>query len=331
MPNKTLPVSLDDINEAHNRIRPHIHRTPVLTSETFNRTFGGPGRKFYFKAENFQKTGSFKARGALNAVLLLGQANKIVKGVTTDSSGNHGQALAWAARMSGLKCNVITPRDTPSIKIQSIKGYGADVTLCEPTPTSREETCKRIAEENNFEYIPSSDAYDIIAGQGTIALEFLEEVPELDAILVPASKGGMVSGIAIAAKSIKPDIKVFVVEPEGKDLEKCLRAGERLWPNPPQFVDTIADGIRIQQLGHLTWSIILDMAEKEVFTATNDEIIQGMTFAFQRMKVVIEGASGAAVASAMSDRLRKMDASIKHVGVILCGGNVDINNLPWYK
>ncbi|XP_060590782.1 probable serine racemase isoform X2 [Ruditapes philippinarum] len=328
MPVDTFPVTIKDIIDAHNRIRPHIHRTPVLTSETFDREYGA-GKKFYFKAENLQKTGSFKVRGALNAIFKLEGSKDQIKGVTADSSGNHGLALAWVAKMRGLKCTIVTPKDTPVVKIRAIKSYGADVILCEPTLTSREETSKRFAEENNYEIIPSADHYDIIAGQGSIALEFLEDVPNLDAILIPASKGGMTAGIAIAAKAIKPSIKIFVVEPDGKELEKCLRAGTRLWPNPPCFVNTLAEGIKIQQLGHLTWPIILGLAEKEVFTATNDDIIKGMKFVFERMKVVIEGASGAAIAAAMSTRLREMSSDLENVGVILCGGNVDLDNLPW--
>lgn len=166
--------------------------------------------------------------------------------------------------------------------------------------------------------------------QGTIALELLEQVPDLDAILVSASGGGMISGIAIAAKSIKKDIKVFMVEPEGKMAEQCLRSGQRLWPNPPKFLNTIADGIILQQLGHLTFPIICDLIEKDVFTVGNEDMIRGMKFVFQHMKLVIEAAAGAAVAAAMSDKLRKMDPMMKNIGIILCGGNIDINKLPWY-
>ncbi|KAH3883199.1 hypothetical protein DPMN_007153, partial [Dreissena polymorpha] len=165
---------------------------------------------------------------------------------------------------------------------------------------------------------------------GTIAVEFLEQIPQLDAILVPTSGGGMVAGIAVAAKSIKPDIRVFIVEPNGKDVERSLVAGERLWPNPPRVLDTIADGIRLQQLGHVTWPIIQEVVDKQVFTVNNEQIIDGMKFAFERMKLVVEAASGAGVAAAMSERMHNMDASICHVGVILCGGNTDIEHLPWY-
>ncbi|XP_056006223.1 serine racemase-like [Ostrea edulis] len=193
----------------------------------------------------------------------------------------------------------------------------------------RQATCDRVSKERNFTIVPSSDDYDVIAGQGTIAVEFLKQVPDLDAILVPVSGGGMISGIAIAAKAINPDIKVFMVEPEGKMCEECLRAGERLWPNPPRFLNTIADGIRLQQLGDLTWPIILELVEKDVFSVIDDDIVKAMRFVFERMKLVIEPASGAGVAAVMSERLATMDLGLRNIGVILCGGNVDIDHLPW--
>ncbi|KAL4223179.1 hypothetical protein ACF0H5_016651 [Mactra antiquata] len=325
---KRLPVSISDILKAHSRVKQNVHHTPVVTNSTFDDRFG---RKFYFKCENLQKTGSFKARGALNAVTKLCEEDKTVSGVVTHSSGNHGQALAWAAKTMGLKCAVIAPNNSPAVKLEAIKGYGADVVLCEPTPTARQQTCDKVSKERGYYFVPPYDHYDVIAGQGTMAVEFLEQVPQLDAILVPTSGGGMVSGIAIAGKSIKPDLKVFIVEPQGKDVERCLQAGDRLWPNPPRFLNTIADGIRLQQLGHITWPIILELVEKQVFSVTNDEIIEGMKFAFERMKLVVEAASGAGIAAAMSDKMCNLDDNIKHVGVILCGGNTDIHHLPWYQ
>ncbi|XP_060561650.1 probable serine racemase [Ruditapes philippinarum] len=325
---KRLPVTFNDILKAHSRIKNHTHKTPVFTNTTFDQKYG---RNFYFKGENLQKTGSFKARGALNAVTVLQDKENPVAGVVTHSSGNHGQALAWAAKMRGISCAVICPNNSPAVKLEAIQGYGADIVMCEPTPTARQETCDRVSQEKGYHFIPPYDHYDVIAGQGTIAVEFLEQVPELDAILVPSSGGGMVAGIAIAAKFIKPDVKVFIVEPQGKDVERCLQAGERLWPNPPRFLNTIADGIRLQQLGHVTWPIILELVEKQVFSLNNDEIIEGMKFCFERMKLVIEAASGAGVAAAMSEKMRNMDDSIQNVGVILCGGNTDINHLPWYN
>ncbi|XP_052801649.1 serine racemase-like [Mya arenaria] len=322
-----LTITVNDILKAKNRIHSCVHTTPVFTSSTFDESYG---RKFYFKAENLQKTGSFKARGALNAVTVLKEGESPPKGVVTHSSGNHGQALAWAARMRGLQCAVVAPNNSPNVKLDAIRGYGADIVICDPTPTSRQETCHRIGRERGFHFVPPYDHPDVIAGQGTLGAEFLEQIPELDAILVPTSGGGMVSGIAIAAQALKPDLKVFIVEPNGKDVEKCLRAGERLWPNPPRFLETIADGIRLQQLGHVTWPIIRELVQKDVFSVTDDEIMKGMRFAFERMKLVVEAASGAGIAAAMSERLRQMDAALRHVGVILCGGNTDIDRLPWY-
>ncbi|XP_033747473.1 probable serine racemase isoform X2 [Pecten maximus] len=337
-------VTLADIYRAHERILPHIHKTPVFTNSTFDKLIG---RNAFFKAENLQKTGSFKARGALNAVsrllqdtcssarpvssvIALKERSPNVAGVVTHSTGNHGQALAWAASTVGLGCAVIVPRDTPQVKKDAITNYGAELVLCEPTPQSRQETCDKIAKERGLEFIPPFDHHDVIAGQGTIAMELLKQAPDLDAILVPVSGGGMSSGIAIAAKAIKPGIKIFLVEAEGKMCEKSLRAGERLWPNPPRFLNTIADGIRMQHLGHLTWPILLELAEKDVFSLSDEDMIKGMKFAFQRMKLVIEAASGAAVAAAMSEKLAGMDKEMKNIGVILCGGNVDIEKLPWY-
>ncbi|XP_048737963.2 serine racemase-like isoform X2 [Ostrea edulis] len=307
--NNCIKIALSDIRKAHEKITPHIHFTPYFRSSTLDLRVG---RNVFFKAENLQKTGSFKARGALNAVLSLKASNPDVHGVVTHSSGNHGQALAWAAKTAGVKCSVVVPNNSPKIKSDAILGYGAELVFCEPTPADRQATCDRVSKERNFTIVPPYDHYDVIAGQGTIAVEFLKQVPDLDAILVPVSGGGMTSGIAIAAKAIKPDIK-----------------GERLWPNPPRFLNTIADGIRLQQLGDLTWPIILELVEKDVFSVKDDDIVKAMRFVFERMKLVIEPASGAGVAAVMSERLASMDPGLRNIGVILCGGNVDIDHLPW--
>lgn len=323
----SIRTCIDDIYKAHERIKPFVHKTEIFTSTTFNNLIG---RNAFFKSENLQKTGSFKARGALNSILILKEQNPNLPGVVTHSSGNHGQAVAWAAGMAGVKSCVVIPRTAPKVKAAAIEGYGAELVFCEPNPQSRAETCAKLAKERGFEIVNSSDHYDIIAGQGTMAVELLEQVPDLDAILVSASGGGMISGISIAAKSIKKDIKVFMVEPEGKMAEKCIRSGERLWPNPPKFLDTIADGIILQQLGHLTFPIICDLVEKDVFTLRNEDMIKGMKFMLQHMKLVVEAAAGATVAAAMSDKLKQMDPNMKNIGIILCGGNVDINSLPWY-
>lgn len=321
-------VTYSDILAAENRISSYIHETPVFTSSTLNKAIG---RKVFFKAESFQKTGSFKARGALNAVLKQKAKNPNLHGVITHSSGNHGQALAWASTLTDLDCTVVVTKNTPKSKCQAITSYGANIVYCAPTYLDRIKTCDRISREKNVPYISSSDDYDIIAGQGTIATEFLSQVPQLDAIFVPVSGGGMAAGIALAAKAIKPDIKVFIVEPEGKMCEKCLRTGTRLWPETPQFLETIADGLIIQQLGKRTWPIILELVEKDVFTVNDEEIIKAMKFVFERMKLVIEPAAGTGVAALLSEKFASMDPNLRNVGVVLCGGNVDINHLPWYN
>ncbi|CAH1793239.1 unnamed protein product [Owenia fusiformis] len=322
----SFPVTLEDVNEAHERIAKHIHRTPVFTCETIDNIVQ---RNVFFKAENLQKTGSFKPRGALNSILKLKEENSNVAGVVTHSSGNHGMAVAWAARKAGIPCTVVVARGTPEVKIQAIKGYGADLVICEPSPTSRVETCDLIAKEKGYFIVHSYDSYNTIAGQGTMAVEFLEEVPELDAILVAISGGGMTAGVAVAAKAIKPNIKIFAVEAYGKELEPCLKANTRLWRNPPQFIDTIAEGIRIQQVGHKTFPIVCELVEKQVFTVTDDEMVEAMKFTWQRMKLMIEASSAAGVHAVMSEQMRQLDPSLKNIGVILCGGNVDVNNLPW--
>lgn len=303
-----------------------FHKTPVLTCSQADKR---SSRKLFFKCENHQKTGSFKARGALNAVLRAKEKSTNCPGFVTHSSGNHGQALAWASQVAGLPCYVVVPEMAPEVKKRAIRGYGAQLVECGSQPQDRYDACDKLQNDKNLEFIPPYDHFDVIAGQGTISVEFLDQVPNLDAILVPISGGGLSSGIAIAAKAIKPDIKVFLVTPKGKRMEECLRSGKRPWQGPPQYLDTIADGIRLQQTGYITTPILTELAEKDVFEMEEEDIVQGMKFAFERMKVVIEAAAGASVAAAFSDKLRAMDPKMVNIGVILCGGNVDINHLPW--
>ena len=316
----------EEVSRAAERIASHIHRTPVYTSATIDSMCG---RNVYFKCENLQKTGSFKVRGSLNAILKLKEEARNVKGVVTYSSGNHGQALAWASKIGGLSCSVVVPNNTRKIKCDAIRGYGAKLVFCEPSPQARVSTCQKIADEEDYIIIPPYDHYDVIAGQGTIGKELLEQVPDLDAIIVPVSGGGMMSGISIAVKTMKPQCKVFAVEVKGKDLEPCLKSGKRLWPDPPQFLDTIADGIRTQQCGHLTFPILVENIEKEVFVASDEEMVKAMKLVFERMKLVIEASAAAGVVAVLSEQMKQMSVDIKNVGVVLCGGNVDIENLPW--
>lgn len=321
----SYPVGITEVRAAYRRIKGFIHRTPVFTSEALDSL---AGRKLYFKTENLQKTGSFKVRGACNAVFLEKERNPDCPGIVTHSSGNHGQAIAYAASCANLPCSVVVPKGTPKVKCSAIKSYGAELIYCDPTFASRKEKCDEVAEETGRIVIHPFDNYDVIAGQGTMAMELLEEIPDLDAILVPVSGGGMISGIAIAARQTKYNCRVYAIEPEGKELQKNLESKERLWPDPPQFLETIADSIRIEQLGFLTFPIVCDLVEQTVCSINDDQMIEGMKLSFERLKLVVEAASGAAVYAGVHS-LKDVDPPLEKVGVILCGGNVDLDHLPW--
>jgi len=321
-------LSLAEIRVAYARIEQHIHRTPVLTSKTFDTLSGG--LQLFFKCENLQKTGAFKARGACNAVLKakadLGDG---LKGIVTHSSGNHGQAVAYACSVASVPCTVVVPKDTPQIKCSAITGYGAKLVKCEVSPTSRKETCQKIADENpGFQIVHPYDDVNVIAGQSTIALELHEQVAGLDAIVVPVSGGGMSSGIALATKAMNPACKIILTAPQGKMLGECLTAKERLWPNPPQFLDTMAEGIKTQQCGILTFPILCEHAEPEVITVNDKEMIEAMRLVAERMKLMIELSAGASAYAALF-KVAKIWPDLKKVGVILCGGNADMNKIPW--
>nr|WBB44918.1 serine racemase [Chrysogorgia stellata] len=322
----TARFGLEEVRAALHRIRPFVHKTPVFSSSSLDSL---AGRTLHFKAECLQKTGSFKARGATNAVQILKKERPEVGGVVTHSSGNHGQAVAYAATAAELPCTVVVPKGSSSAKIDAIKSYGAQIVFCEPNPTSRVETCARVAREESYDIIHPFDDYRVMAGQATIGYEFLEQVPQLDAILVPISGGGMISGIAVAAKAIRPECRVFAVEPTGKDLAPSLKSRQRLWPDPPRYLTTVADALRHQQPGHLTFPIMCDTIDPTVFTITDEQMIDGIKIAMQRLKLVLEPASGAAVAAALSDQMKELDPCLRHIGVILCGGNIDVNRLPW--
>lgn len=332
----TQRLSLREVKEAYQRIAPFVHQTPVMTCSTLDKLASqkaGKPVQLVFKCENFQKTGAFKARGACNAVQIAKAQG--VPGVVTHSSGNHGQAVAWAASkcVANIPCTVVVPKGTPAIKCEAIKGYGAELVFCESSPTSRKETCDAIAQATGKSIIHPYDNYNVMAGQATIAYELLDlqGFQDVDAILVPISGGGMTSGIAVAAKSINPKIKVIAVEPTGKDLSPSLKAGQRLWPNPPQFLDTIAEGIKTQQVGQLTFPILLDLIEKDVITVSDQDMIAAMRLVAERMKVVIEAAAGASVAAAVfhADKMASKWPHLEKIAVILCGGNVDLDKLPW--
>ena len=316
----TYACDLAAVRAAADRVRGIVHRTPVMTSETLDRL---GGRQLYFKCENLQKVGAFKYRGATNAVLRLSDS-EAARGVVTHSSGNHAQALALAARVRGVPAYIVMPRTAPAVKKAAVEGYGGQITLCEPNLADREKTANALVERTGATLIPPFDHPDVIAGQGTAALELLEDVPDLDAIITPVGGGGLLSGCCVAARGVKPGIRVFGAEPLGADdAARSKAAGE--W-QPQTAPNTIADGL-LTSTGQLTWPIIRDLVEA-VFTVTDDEIRSAMRLVWERMKLIVEpsGAVGAAVA--LTDAFKSL-SGVKKVGIVFSGGNVSLDKLYW--
>lgn len=316
----TYAADLAAVREAAARIRGVVHRTPVLTSETLDRL---AGRRVYFKCENLQKTGAFKYRGATNAVRKLSDA-AAAGGVVTHSSGNHAQALALAARVRGVPAYIVMPRTAPQVKKAAVEGYGGVVTLCEPTLAAREQTAAEVVARTGGTLIPPFDHPDVIAGQGTAALELLEDVPDLDAVVTPVGGGGLLSGCCVAARGINASIRVFGAEPLGADDAARSKAAGKFIPQTAP--NTIADGL-LTSTGELTWPVIRDLVEG-IFTVTDDQIRAAMRLVWERMKLVVEpsGAVGAAVV--LFDEFRAL-SSVRKVGVVFSGGNVSLDKLYW--
>lgn len=311
-------LTLRDIREAHERIRPFIRRTPVMTSSSLDELAGA---RLYFKCENFQRTGAFKARGAHNAVFSL-TGEEAARGVVTHSSGNHGAAVALAARSRGIPAFVVMPTSAAEVKKSAVARYGGRVTLCEPTQESRESTARRIAAETGAHFVHPYNDLSVIAGQGTSALELLEEVPELDVIVCPVGGGGQLSGVAVAAKALRPGIRVVGAEPAAADdAQRSLRAGRLISGGNPQ---TIADGLR-SSLGELSFALIQAHVD-DIVTAGEDAIVRAMRLVWEIMKIVIEPSAAVPVAALLD---RAPPAVGRRVGVILSGGNVDMDRLPW--
>ncbi|XP_058973239.2 serine racemase-like isoform X2 [Pocillopora verrucosa] len=320
-------VKIQDIQDAAKRIEPYVHKTPVMTSSTLDRM---AGRAVHFKCEIFQKIGAFKIRGAMNAVIqLLNSLPDDQRPVlVTHSSGNHAQAIALSSKIMGLQAFIAMPINAPSVKKAAVREYGATIVDCGTSAEDREATSQRILQETSNSYlIPPFDHPHIIAGQGTLGLEILEQVPNLDAIIVPVGGGGMLSGIAIAVKALKPDIKIYAAEPaNADDCAKSFAANERIpLQGPPS---TIADGLRTS-VGHVTWPIIKDKVT-DVITVTEEEIVTAMRVLWERMKLLIEPSAAVGVAAILSERFRALP-NLRNVAVVLCGGNVDLDNLPWKK
>jgi threonine dehydratase len=307
-------LDLQDIRATHQRINHYINKTPVLTCSALDQMVGA---RLFFKCENFQKVGAFKFRGACNALLSLSDEEKS-RGVVTHSSGNHAAALALAARKMGITARIVMPSDAPKIKIDAVEGYGGIITFCQPTLESRETTAAQVIEETGATFIHPSNDHRIIAGQGTAALELLEEVQDLDFILAPVGGGGLLGGTAIAAKGLAPQIKVIGCEPKNADdAYRSMKAGRII---PSLNPNTIADGLRTS-LGDKTFPIIRDLVD-EIILATEEEIVSAMRHTFERMKIVIEPSAAVPLAVLVSNQLNLQD---KKVGVIISGGNLDLS------
>jgi threonine dehydratase len=311
-------LTLAQIREAHARIRPFVHRTPVMTSASLDALTGA---RLFFKCENFQKVGAFKARGAHNAILSLSEA-EAVRGVVTHSSGNHGAAVALAARSRGIAAYVVMPTTSAEVKKQAVARYGAEVILCEPTLTAREHTAARIMAETGACFVHPYNDLRVMAGQGTSALELLEDLPDLDLMLCPVGGGGQLSGVAVAAKGVRPAIRIVGAEPAAADdARRSFRGGVLVPAGDPQ---TIADGLR-SSLGDLTFELIRRHVD-DIVTASEDGIVRAMRLTWEVMKIVIEPSAAVPLAALLE---RSLAIAGQRIGVIVSGGNVDMDRLPW--
>ena len=314
-----LPVpDLAAIRSAAERIRPHAHRTPVLTCASLAEQLGA---RLFFKCENFQKVGAFKFRGACNAVLSLA-VDEARRGVATHSSGNHAQALALAARLRGIAAHIVMPENSPKVKVAAVRGYGARVVFCPPTQADRERTLEAVVAETGATFIHPYNDLRVIAGQGTCALELVEEVPELDLLLAPVGGGGLASGSALACRYLSPRTRVVAVEPEqADDAFRSFRDG-RLYPS--ENPRTVADGLRTS-LGSLTFPIIRGTVSA-VVTVTEQSIVSAMRLIWERMKIIVEPSAAVPLAALLEGL---PEAKGRRVGIILSGGNLDLDRLPW--
>jgi threonine dehydratase len=306
------------IRAARERIRAHVRRTPLLSSSALDAVVGA---RLVFKCENLQEIGAFKARGACNAVLSLSAA-EAARGVVTHSSGNHGAALAWAASRRGIPAWVVMPSNAAAVKQEAIRSFGGTIRYCESTVAARETTCAAVQAETGATLIHPYNDWSVIAGQGTAALELLEDVPDLDAVITPVGGGGLLSGTAIAAKSLEPTIRVYGAEPAGADdAARSLRAGRIVPQTDPR---TIADGLR-SSLGEKTFAVIRSRVNG-IGTASEEAIVEAMRLIWEKLRIVIEPSAAVPLACLLE---RTLAVERLRVGVILSGGNVDLDRLPW--
>jgi threonine dehydratase len=315
-----MELSQDKIISAHNRIKPYIHRTPVLTSSSLNNMFGA---ELYFKCENFQKIGAFKIRGALNAALSMSK-DLIIKGLATHSSGNHAQAIALSAKLLGTKAYIVMPENSPKVKINAVRGYGAEIFFCDPTLNAREEKMNEVIYRTGATFIHPYNDFRIIFGQATACKELIEETGYLDAVIVPVGGGGLLSGTSLSAKYFGKRTEVYAGEPEGAaDAVLSFRSGRI---EKASFINTIADGL-LTTLGDITLKIIQKNVN-DIFLVSDDEIIEALRLVYERLKIVIEPSSAVAFAAFIKN---KEIFHGKKVGIILSGGNVDTEKFDFFK
>lgn len=310
--------TFDDVLVAHERIKPYIHRTPVLTSSLLNQLTGA---ELFFKCENFQKAGAFKVRGACNAVFGLSE-EKLSRGVATHSSGNHALSLSYAAGRRGIPVSVVMPRTAPQAKKDAVIGYGGTIIECEPSTSSREATFAEVVAETGADFVHPYNDPRVIAGQGTCSLEMNEQVENLDAVVAPIGGGGMISGTCLTLSNISPQIEIVAAEPmNADDAARSFRAGHIIADDAPE---TVADGLKVP-LKELTWHFVSNHVT-DILTASEEEIVDAMKLTWERMKIVMEPSSAVPLATIIKNKERFAG---KRVGVIVTGGNVDLDKLPW--
>ena len=312
--------TFEDVKAAHQRILPHVHRTPVLTSSYLNERTGA---ELFFKCENFQKAGAFKVRGASNAVFGLSD-EQAKKGVATHSSGNHALSLSYAAQRRGIPCNVVMPRTAPQAKKDAVRGYGGIITECEPSTSSREEYFARVQEETGADFVHPYNDPRVIAGQGTCSRELMEQTDGLDMVVAPIGGGGMISGTCLTLSNIAPEVRIYAAEPEqADDAARSFKAGHIIADDAPV---TVADGLKVP-LKELTWHFVSNHVT-DILTASEQEIIDAMKLTWQRMKIVMEPSCAVPLAIILKNPETFRG---KRVGVVITGGNVDLDKLPWMK
>jgi len=312
--------TLDDMLAAHERIKPYIHHTPVLTSTFMNELSGA---ELFFKCENFQKAGAFKVRGASNAVFGLPD-DMLEKGVATHSSGNHALSLSYAAGRRGIPCTVVMPRTAPLAKKDAVIGYGGKIVECEPSTSSREEVFAEVVKQTGAEFVHPYNDPRVIAGQGTCSRELIGQVDGLDAVMAPIGGGGMISGTCLTLSNLAPTVKVYAAEPEqADDAARSFKAGRIIADDAPI---TVADGLKVP-LKELTWHFVSNHVT-DILTASEDEIVEAMKLIWKRMKIVMEPSSAVPLATILKN---KDIFAGKRVGIIITGGNVDLDLLPWMK